>query len=352
MNCDMSLVRKQITQHCSKIKATLLELGRCKSSNDTLIKCSCGVLESRSAQAILKSKAGCVACRKSNMHRNQSKARKGKAPTNKSNHKDYVEKLKKANPNIKCLGTYVNCETKILHKCLVCSTEKLDTPSNKLKYGCATCVGLAKKTVDSYNEELRQKGINFKAYEYKGAKVSTLHACTKCFKFSINALPTNMLKPNKIKCPECDGSNVHVVKMYNRFFRVRGYERFAVKQIIKRFGLNNVKCDLDGEVPQVLMRNGTKHRPDFYIPNENLMIEIKSLATMGLLNFGIYGKNPELEFKNIVSKKKAALKMGYRYFLLLISDEGDQIPIPHNWETLSRSKLRKIISKDLGHRLK
>lgn len=352
MTISRDQVESRVKKHNIDVGVKILNFGKSMSSKDLRFICNCGKEETQSSDYFIAGKAGCKECRRKLMMRNQSLAKLGKTAHNKKTQDQYIKDLAKANPNMVCLGQYTSSSSPLLHRCKICKSERTYLPLNILRLGCRDCAGTAFKTTDAYNEELAIKGIAFKTEEYEGAKVPIYHTCSKCNKFSIRASPTNMLKLGKIKCVECDGSSVYVVKVKNRIFRVRGYERFAVRPLVARFGLKNVLVDLDGDIPRIDMKSGAKHKPDFFIPNENLMVEVKSIPTMGLSNFKVFGRDPVKVFKGLKNKKKAALKMGYRYFVLLISGSGEQLKIPQDWETMSRSALQKFILKDLGHPLK
>lgn len=351
MRSNMKEVELQLKAHAKSIGCSILHVGRCKNSADTVIKCKCGAIETQVAGFILSGKAGCMECRKRIMRSNQSNARIGKQAHNRKSHSDYIKELRKANPTMKCLGEYTGCYDPLPHVCNVCKHEQDYRPLNLLRYGCRKCAGCLPKTTQSYNRELVAKDIGFEVVEYLGARIPVWHTCTKCSKYKVKASPTNMLKQGKIKCADCDGTSIHLVKFKNKTFKVRGFERFAIKSLIKHFGINNVVTDIGGGVPEIQVTKHKVHKPDFYIPSENMMVEVKSIPTMGLSNFKIFGKEPKRLFQAIKKKKKAATKMGYKYFLLLISSKGKQVKIPQDWEKLSRSKLQKIV-KDLGHPLK
>lgn len=333
---------QKVQQHLKSIKADLISLGSSKSSEDTLIKCSCGKQEHQSVHYILKGKAGCKQCRKELMHRNQSKAKTGKTAHNKKTTESYKQELKSVNSNMECLEEYVDSDTPILHYCKKCGTEKEYRPLNLLRFGCFGCNGNPLKTLNEYNQELIEKGIQFKAFSYKGAAKRTKHKCLKCGT-CIRIMPTNMLKIPKHRtgrCPKCDlASSIYTIEIKDRIFRVRGFERFAVKPLVKHFGLKNVVCDLDGDIPRIKLQANKEHKPDFYIPSENLMVEVKSPATCGLTKHNTFKKKPADIFKQIQKKKKNAIEQGYRYLLLLIDYKGEQIKMPKNWEYWTRKDI-------------
>lgn len=332
---------KELINSCKKHKAKLIESGRIKNSNCT-IKCACGNIETKYASFYISKGALCSVCRHKKMRLNQSLVKRGKQPHNTKSITEYKKQLKKANPNIVCLGEYVNCKTPTLHRCIICNHEQTYLPINILRFGCRSCAGLVPKTTESYNKELSDKGLPYKAISYDGARTPVTHICTRCNEYKVEAMPTNALKKDKLRCPICDKKTVYSVRVRSKIYRVRGYERFAIKQIIKRFGVKNVKCDLSGGVPNIVLNNGKRHRPDFYIESENLLIEVKSLVTFGLGD-AYFGKSPSDILKENKGKRKAALKQGYKYLLLLLNSSGEQIKIPKDWHLKSASFLKRFI---------
>lgn len=331
---------------CKEIGCTLLKLGEYKDTKDSVIRCACGKKVNCSFYEVMRWPAGCESCRLKIKKQRMSDARKGVSPANKMTEKEHNRRLSKFDPNMICT-VFVGATSENTYKCKVCKNEFKRFGHNALRFGCKFCLGLNKKTVVGYNAELESKQIPFKAFDYVHAKHPVKHECVKCG-FTLNASPTNALKEGKLRCPSCNNSTVHSVKVKNRIFRVRGFERFAVHQIVKAFGLKNVESDLDGTIPKIQVGK-KKHTPDFYIRNKNLMIEVKSPGTFGVIETPLYGKDPKKVFKCIQKKKKAALKAGYRYCLLLLTESGRQIKLPSDWEQMSRHKVIKHIEKDLNH---
>lgn len=317
---------------------TVIEVGRGKSTKDTVIKCKCGAVETHTAQTLFKFKAGCAECRRKHMHKMQSLAKLGVSPVNKKSQEAYEAELKIIHPNMRLLGEYTRNRINTLHKCLTCGFEKEYRPGNLLRFGCIKCAGRKTKTTEEYNKELAEKDIYFYVEEYKGSRVPTKHTCNRCNEYSANVSPTNALKQGKLRCVLCDENTVYTVKVGKRIFAVRGYERFAVEHIASHFGVNNVISDLEGSVPKIKLRGGKTHRPDFFIKNKNLLIEVKSTNTAGL-GGNFFGRTAKELFSQLKQKKRSAEKAGYSYLVLLISGEGQQIKLPKCWWEMSRRQV-------------
>lgn len=126
-------------------------------------------------------------------------------------HNDYVEELKKSNPNLQVVGTYINAKTKILHKCLIHNIDWMVSPDNALKgVGCKKCVVEATitrctKTNEQYIRELSTKNSNIEVLEeYQNTITPILHRCKIC-NHKWMAAPSNLLSGTS--CPMCNISN-------------------------------------------------------------------------------------------------------------------------------------------------
>ena len=92
---------------------------------------------------------------------------------------EYLERLKEINQNILPIEEYINAHTPILHKCLIDNYVWSVQPSSILQgYGCPKCAGNAKKTHDDYVKELADKNPMLEVLEqYAGANTPILHRC-------------------------------------------------------------------------------------------------------------------------------------------------------------------------------
>lgn len=77
----------------------------------------------------------------------------------KRTHEDFIEKLNEINPTIEVLEKYVNTDTKIKVKCKNCGREWHSTPNNLLDgHGCGRCAG--RKSHNEFVEELKRINPN------------------------------------------------------------------------------------------------------------------------------------------------------------------------------------------------
>lgn len=340
--------KPQLTKLCAKNKMRIIRCPKNMSRELGKFECQCGHEFEATANYVL-THAACQICTKEQWREKLRHHSMGKSPGNKKSHADFVRELKARNPNLRCQSTYESALKHVKIRCRACKTTCERLPINALRFGCPGCSGLLPKTVDSYNEELRAKEIHFQATEYLGARTSVTHTCTLCKRFTLMAPPTNALRIGKLTCPICDSGTVWVYEIPGRVFRIRGYERFALPKLLKLYGEDDLFEDLSGRVPRITY-NGKTHKPDFYVPSKNLLIEIKSLETLGMSNLGYY-KNPAESFRQMVQKRQAAVAAGYRYQLILVSSKGTPIRLPKDWHRHTRRELMAHISS-LGIKLR
>lgn len=124
----------------------------------------------------------------------------------------------------------------------------------------------------------------------------------------------------------------------NRKVLVQGYEGYALTYIVQNnlAKPNQIIVSADGNVPVVeYTYNGIKCKyfPDFYIPNQHRLVEVKSTYTL-LTDFS---KNKQ--------KARTCLKLGYKYNLILIGKNGKRIRIPKFWYRLSQQEMVKLLIK-------
>lgn len=170
--------------------------------------------------------------------------------------KQYIAEVKKANPNIVVLESYVNAKTPILHKCTIHNVEWKAYPDNILRgCGCYKCgnekIGdKNRKDYEQYVEELKAKNPNVIVIDsYINALTPILHRCLidGCEWY---ATPANLLYG--YGCPKCQES--------------KGEK--AIAQWLNNNGI--------GYVRQKTFDNCCDKRPllfDFYLPKYNVAIE-------------------------------------------------------------------------------
>lgn len=123
----------------------------------------------------------------------------------KKTHKEYVSEVAELNKNIEVIGEYINCNTKILHRCKIDGHEWYATPNNILKgKGCSKCSGNVRKSHEEYIDNVHFVNQNIEVLGvYISAQTSILHKCKICG-------CEWFAKPNAILsgkgCPKCKES--------------------------------------------------------------------------------------------------------------------------------------------------
>lgn len=120
-------------------------------------------------------------------------------------HEEYIDKL--VGRNIKVLDTYINANTKIKHKCLKCSTVWLTTPGHILNgTGCPSCNKKQHCSNKEYLDKLHKITTTIIAIDkYIAANTKIKHKCTICSNIWL-AKPTFILR--KHGCPKCANKNM------------------------------------------------------------------------------------------------------------------------------------------------
>lgn len=89
-------------------------------------------------------------------------------------------------------------------------------------------------------------------------------------------------------------------------------------------------------VPYKFARKQKLHRPDFFIPSQNRIVEVKSTWSLGAVKSNL-ARNT---FTICKRKASAAEALGYKYSVLLVGRKGI-IPLPADWLTWTRGEVRR-----------
>ena len=97
---------------------------------------------------------------------------------------------------------------------------------------------------------------------------------------------------------------------------VQGYERFAIPYLLKEFDENNI---LIGKrfMPKIEYNGNKRYFPDFYIKEQNIVIEVKSQYTL------------TCDFTKNCSKFYATLDNGLELILLIFNKYGEVLQRYH-----------------------
>ena len=235
----------------------------------------------------------------------------------KKTHEEYMDDLLKINPNIEVIGNYINCKTKILHRCKIDGYEWEACPSSLLSgVGCPICSGVKKRTHDEYVADVKTINQNIEVVEeFVNVNTKILHRC-KIDGCEWYAIPNNILRGQG--CPRCAGNeryghegyikriteinpNIEVLGVYVNAHtpilhrcNVDGYEWYALPNGILSGG-GCPKCnESKGEkaITNWLNKNNILYESqkrfnccknikplpfDFYLPDYNICIEYQGM---------------------------------------------------------------------------
>lgn len=241
LNKAKTKTHEQYVQELALITSDIIVLGRYEGANVPILhKCLIDGHEWMAQPSNILSGKGCPKC----------------SGNLKKTTDEYVTQVNSVNPNIEVIGEYVNSHTSILHKCKLHNIEWMTSPSSILQgSGCYKCSAeklsvASKKTHEQYVKELNEVNANIITLEeYQGADIPILHKClVDGNEWCIS--PAHTLSGGG--CPQCHES--------------KGERR------IRNWLKNN---DIDF-IPQKSFDNCRDIKPlpfDFYLPNENILIE-------------------------------------------------------------------------------
>ena len=96
---------------------------------------------------------------------------------------------------------------------------------------------------------------------------------------------------------------------------VQGYEPYALTELLKVYSEEQIKTDRK-DIPRIKYLCGNKERyyfPDMYIPDDKIIVEVKSVWTYKCKN------------DNIILKKEATEKLGYLYDIWIFDGNGKRV---------------------------
>ena len=211
-------------------------------------------------------------------------------------HEQYVEEVSKINPNIEVIGSYINTNTKILHRCKTCGYIWKVKPKNIMQgHGCHICNGCdcVKKTHEQYVKEVNSINSNIEVIGiYNGDRKKILHKCKSC-KHEWLASPNHILR--KRGCPECNMSHGE-----------RDIAIYLLKHKIKY--ISQYKFDD--------CRNKNPLPFDFYLPEYNTCIEYNGIQHYKAVDW--FGGEEGFEYRKFNDDIKMQYCIGNNINLLRI----------------------------------
>lgn len=140
------------------------------------------------------------------------------------------------------------------------------------------------------------------------------------------------------------------VDFYGRSLEVQGYEPQALKWLVARgYDPDDIRCECEfGDTLKLRYKYRGRERiymPDIFIRKANIIVEVKSLTTMGLKGRKKRGWSMNQ------AKAIACHKRGFKFCLLLLNAGGQRIPLPKNWAYMKKAECIRIMREELGVKL-
>lgn len=231
------------------------------------------------------------------------------------------------------------------HTCLVCKKDYnidrvyVEKRKKSNRFGCSRCSGdNLKWDKQLYLKKLDDIDTSFTLKDkFTTVTRPTNHICVDCgYEKSIR--PDNLLRKLSAQkgCPNCnDLGKYKKFSIQGKTFSLMGFEPQAMKYLvkIKEINISDIIVASSGKVPTIYYRyKGKKrHHPDFYLPRYNMILEVKSLATLGIIDTGTFYKKSADKFYQQVAKRNYAVKQGFNYRLYLMDQNGSRLKLPKDW---------------------
>lgn len=123
----------------------------------------------------------------------------------KKTHKEFIDQMKNINPNIEIIGSYEGINIKIECRCKIDGCMWHSTPDNLLRgKSCPKCAGVKKKTHEEFINELKEKRPTIEVVgKYEGNKKKIRCRCLICGG-EWEPIPNALLRGTG--CPNCFGN--------------------------------------------------------------------------------------------------------------------------------------------------
>jgi predicted nucleic acid-binding Zn-ribbon protein len=223
--------------------------------------------------------------------------------------------------------------------------------------GCNECGVRKARKYDNRIFEEKARAIHGDKYDYSQVDYQRSYekvtiVCPEHGSWSIR--PHNHLS-NRAGCPRC-GARQGVINSTpsksrnlksSRIITVDGFdfhtdssaERKVLPDLCREYGADSVR-DQD-HVPLIsykFLGERKLYRPDFCIPSANILVEVKSPFTIGLMASCPDRKlTPDGTFEQVRAKALAAIYEGYNYRTFVVSRGKSPIELPYNWHDRFKS---------------
>lgn len=263
-------------------------------------------------------------------------------------HSWYIAEVRRLHGNrLEVLEEYQGRKVKIKHRCkehgdwlvVPCTVLTKKLAKGKCVCGRDSQPGVL-KTHEQYVQEVNDlhNGTIEVVSSYINNATRLLHRC-KVHNIVYES------KPLQCTCRKChmekSAFKYKTLKVGRKSVKVQGYEGEALLWLLstKNLTLKDVRLSNGSGVPVIEYRykGRHKHYPDFFIPNTNTVVEVKSPYTLLC--------NKDTFYKTAAKARSARLK-GYKYNLLIFNQDV-RIPTPRSWFDMSYTKVKSRINAQL-----
>jgi hypothetical protein len=133
------------------------------------------------------------------------------------------------------------------------------------------------------------------------------------------------------------------LKMYERngeVKQIQGVEDVALDWILLRgYDLRQIQVHAEHglKIPYTFRKKSHTYWPDFYLPAENRVVEVKTIESLG---FGCMHFSDPAVFHRNVAKAKATKLAGFKYNLLVMDRRtNSRVALPKGWVDMTRRQL-------------
>jgi hypothetical protein len=279
----------------------------------------------------------------------------------KLTHVQVVARVKALHPRIKLLTKYVNTRTPVKIRCMDCGNTENKYANNLINHGrgCSVCSNAAHPARQLMPaKEIEGKMLKATNYRIVGGSVTdggreyVEVECKVCgWRGSVRPfIYRNSSKHYQHGC--CIGSTsvgnslkqasrIKNLRLGGKTFHVRGYEPYALAYLVKQKGISSKELVTSSKnIPRIPYVYGGKHRthvPDIFIPTKNILVEVKSVYTAGLLK---PSDREHFCWETLKQKSINAKLLGYKYRVLIMDCKGERVVLPKDWETYTHDKIR------------
>lgn len=165
----------------------------------------------------------------------------------KKTHEEYIKEVSIKNPNIEVVGTYINAQIPILHRCLRDGHTWPATPSNILRgSGCPMCCGNIKKTQEQYVLGVANINPNIEVVDmYIDARTPIKHRC-RIDGHIWNVAPYVILRGDG--CPKCAGNAKKTTQEYIDELSIINSDIEVLEEYINSTTPIAHRCKIDGNI--------------------------------------------------------------------------------------------------------